>query len=154
MGAPPSNRYAGLPFLTVGTAAIVLGGLFSAATARSSTYHSAWFVAYLVLVVGVAQVALGVGQWWLTAKPLSTIVLNLELVIFNVGNVLVILGTLTVASIWVDVGSLLLVISLAAFGWAVRPARRRGVPLWAFWALVVLLFVSVIIGLYFAHRPA
>lgn len=151
VGAPAGGRYAALPFVTLGVAAIVFGGLFSAATARSASYHSAWFVAYLVLVVGVAQIALGFGQWWLVSKPLGAAVLITELVVFNLGNAGVIVGTLLASSLWVDVGSALAAIGLVLFGWKVWSPRRRGPALWAYWALVVLLLASVIVGLFFAH---
>ncbi len=145
------GRYAAFPFLTVGVAAIILGGLFSAATARFASYHSAWFVAYLVLVVGIAQVGLGLGQWRFASKPLGVGVLFAELVIFNVGNAGVILGSLTSTPLWVDIGSVLLLVSLAMFGRMVWQPRQRGAMLLGYWALLVLLFLSVFVGLYFAH---
>lgn len=145
------SRTAAIPFLALGTAAIVFGGLFSAATARSATYHSAWFVAYLVLIVGLAQVALGVGQWWLATKPLGPAIVVTELVLFNLGNAGVIVGTLLTTSFWVDAGSALLVLALALFGWKVLSPRRRGVALWGYWALLALLLVSVAVGIFFAH---
>lgn len=147
-------RVALIPFLTIGTAAIIFGGLFSAATARAANYHSAWFVAYLVLVVGVAQVALGLGQWWLASKPLSVALLVGELVIFNLGNAGVILGTVLASPLWVNLGSALLVLVLAGFAWAVLSPRRRGGALWAYWVLVVLLLASVGVGLFFANVGA
>lgn len=149
--SPLQNCDMAIPFIAVGTSAIILGGLFSAATARFATYHSAWFVAYLVLVVGIAQVALGLGQWWLAAKPLKAALLISELLIFNVGNGAVMFGSMTENPLWVDVGSGLVAVSFAIFAWAVWRARRRGVIHWAYWALLVLLLVSVFIGIYFAH---
>ncbi|MCC6269819.1 MAG: hypothetical protein IT190_00925 [Microbacteriaceae bacterium] len=152
--ASRSNRGAAIVFATLGASAIVFGGLFSAATARSATYHSAWFVAYLVLVVGVAQMALGLGQWWLTSRPLSAAHVVSELVFFNIGNAGVIIGTLLAAPFWVDAGSIWIVVALALFGWRVWSPRRRGAALWLYWMLIVLLFVSVLVGLFFAHAAA
>lgn len=149
--APLTSRYAAIPFLALGTAAIVFAGLFSAATARSASYHSAWLVAYLVLVVGIAQVALGFGQWWLVSRPLRTSLVIAELIFFNIGNAGVIVGILLTAPYWVDAGSAWLVVALVIFGWAVRSPRRRGWALWAYWMLVILLLISVVIGLIFAH---
>ncbi len=151
---PHSNRGSASAFLTLGTAAIVFGGLFSAATARSASYHSAWFVAYLVLVVGIAQVALGLGQWWLASRQLSLAHVASELVLFNVGNAGVVVGTLLSAPFWVDAGSVLIAVALAFFGRAVLSPRRRGIALWAYWSLVILLLVSVLVGIYFAHTAA
>lgn len=150
----PRNRASAVAFVTIGTAAIVFAGLFSAVTARSASYHSAWFVAYLVLVVGIAQVALGLGQWRLASRHVSLPLLIAELILFNLGNAGVILGTLTASAIWVDVGSALLIIALGFFGWMVWQPRRRGAALWAYWALVVVLGMSVIVGIVFAHTAA
>ncbi len=152
--ARPRASGAALPFVIFGAAAIVFAGLFSAATARSTSYHSAWLVAYLVLVVGVAQIALGVGQSARAgAAPRAAIVAS-ELVFFNLGNAGVILGTMIAASIWVDMGSVLLIVALAFFGWAVRSPERRGPALWAYWALIALLLASVLVGVFFAHFGA
>ena len=154
VGAVPRSHGAAIPLVILGTAAIVFGGVFSAVTARSTSYHSAWLVAYLVLVVGIAQVALGLGQWWLASKPLGVAIVTSELVFFNFGNAGVIAGTLLAAPYWVDAGSAWLVIALVLFGWKVRSPRRRGWALWAYRALVVFLVASVLVGLYFAHFGA
>ncbi len=150
-GVPINARYATILFVALGTSALVFAGLFSAATARSASYHSAWLVAYLVLIVGLAQLALGIGQWWLASKPFRIATVIVELLFFNLGNAGVIVGTLLAAPVWVDVGSLWIVIALAFFVWQVWSPRRRGLALWAYWVLVVLLFVSVIVGLVFAN---
>lgn len=147
-------RKSAIAFLALGTAAIAFAGLFSAATARSATYHSAWLVAYLVLIVGLAQVALGLGQWRLAAKPLDKVTASVELLLFNLGNAGVIVGTLMSIPVWVYVGSIALVVSLFSFGWQVRSPRSRGIALWCYWALLVLLVVSVAVGVYFASSAS
>src|SRR5664280_2796146 len=58
----PARRSAALPFAAVGAACIVAGGLVAAVSAPAPSEHASWAAAYLVLVVGVAQAALGVGQ--------------------------------------------------------------------------------------------
>lgn len=151
INAPLKGRYSAIPFIALGTAAIVFGGLFSAATARSATYHSAWFVAYLVLIVGFAQVALGIGQWWLASKPVGIATVIAEVIFFTIGNAGVIVGTLLAAPFWVDAGSIWFVIALALFSWKVWSPRRGGVALWGYWTLMVVLALSVIVGIYFAH---
>ena len=108
----------------------------------------------MVLVVGIAQVALGLGQWWLASNRVGTAILVGELVVFNLGNLGVILGTILVSSIWVDVGSALLVVALITFGWTVRSPARRGWALWTYWELIVLLLASVVVGLIFANFGA
>ncbi|MBX3092855.1 MAG: hypothetical protein KF801_10170 [Cryobacterium sp.] len=151
---PTSAGRVALPFLVVGTAAVIFGGLFSAATARSATYHSAWFVAYLVLVVGVAQVALGLGEWWLASRPLRGSFIWGQVVLFALGNTGVMLGSLSGSTLWVDGGSVVLIVAFGSFGWAVRSPRHRGWAFWTFWALIVFLLASVVVGLYFAHVGA
>lgn len=152
--ATPNARYATILFVALGAASIVFAGLFSAATARTASYHSAWFVAYLVLIVGLAQMALGIGQWWLASKPLAIGTMVAELVLFNLGNAGVIVGTLFAAPLVVDVGSALFIIALALFAWNVWVPRRRGAALWVYRVLIVVLLVSVAVGLYFAHTAA
>lgn len=139
--------------VSIGTAAIIVGGLFSAVTARAATYHSAWLVAYLVLIVGVAQIILGIGQRQLAVMPLGvggTLALAL---LYNLGNVGVMYGTLQAATLWVDVGSALLVIALLWCAWAARSPRRSPAR-WAYWLFVALLLGSVIVGVALAHRTA
>ena len=137
-------------FVAVGSAAIIGAGLFSALTARSASYHSAWLVAYLVLIVGISQIALGAGHWLLASKPLGTRVAVGLLLLYNLGNVGVMAGTLTGIAVWVDVGSALLVVALLTFGGATRSSQRTG-ALWAYWLFVALLLASVVVGLFFAH---
>jgi len=139
-------------FLVIGSAAIFGAGLFSAVTARATTYHSAWLVAYLVLVVGVAQIALGLGQATIVSGPLQPWRVMSEVVLFNLGNIGVVVGTLLAIPLGVDVGSALLVASLILFGQSVRGSDRRRVAVWGYLVLVVLLVASVIVGIFFAHR--
>jgi hypothetical protein len=54
-----------LPFLIAGVACIVGGGLLAAASAYVTTQKTAWATAYVVLVGGVAQAALGAAVTWL-----------------------------------------------------------------------------------------
>lgn len=61
------NRPA-IPFVVIGAASVLLGGVLSAASAGSPSYTSSWAVAYLVLVAGAAQLVLGIGQAELASK--------------------------------------------------------------------------------------
>ncbi|MDN5770907.1 MAG: hypothetical protein L0H24_08450, partial [Microlunatus sp.] len=91
---PSSARADVLPFAGVGLAAVVAGGLIAAAIAHAPTQPLVWLVAYLVLVVGVAQAALGVGQHRLADHRLTTTQLWTEFALYNLGNAAVIVGTL------------------------------------------------------------
>ena len=138
------------PFAAVGVACIVAGGVVAAATAHAPTEHALWAVAYLVLVGGVGQLALGTGQAWLAGAPPSTAVLAVEFAAWNVGNAAVITGTIA-GLVWLtDLGGVLLVLALALLltgtagarpGWALRSYR----------ILVALILVSIPVGLVLAR---
>lgn len=137
------------PFMQIAVLAIVSGGLIAAAVAHAPTPHAVWLVAYLVLVVGVAQFALGAGQAWLAAVPSSARLRAGECLLFNAGNALVIAGTLWRHVAWVIVGALLLVAALGLFFRGVRRARG-GLWLYAYRTLLVLLGASALVGVLLA----
>ena len=153
-----------LPALVVGSVGIIAGGLVAAVTDPLTIAHGSWSSAYLVLVAGVAQLALAGGQamlaWW-ARHPVGGRLLLVEFVGWNLGNAAVIAGTLW-NTIWlVDVGGGLLVVALGALLTAIRGgpgrvevARGRRVALLAVRALVVLLLVSIPVGLWLAHVRA
>ncbi len=148
-----SNRFAGwraaTPFTVIAVLAIVVGGSVSAALAHVPTRHAMWLVAYLVLVVGVAQFGLGVGQSWLAQARPSRGLLAAECALFNVGNVFVMAGTLAGHVAWVSVGIVLVIAALAMFFYGVRgPAGRRW--LYVYRAMVVLVGASALVGLLLA----
>lgn len=112
-----------------------------------------WLVAYLVLVVGVAQGVLGIGQAWLAPMPPSTLLLTGQWCLFNAGNAWVMAGTLQTQSAWVSGGALLLVISLGLFMIGVRHARRSP-GLFVYRGLLVLVSCSALLGVMLAiFRP-
>jgi len=141
-----------IPFLTLGGISLILGGVVSAASAGSPSYTSAWAVAYLVLVGGMAQLVLGIGQAELASKRLPAMLLAAEAALLNVSTVAVLLGTILTAPALTYAGAGLLLVTLVAFIWAVRGASQH-LPwlLWAFRIMVVVLLVSAPIGLVIAH---
>lgn len=155
---------AAAPFVLVGTASVIAGGLLSAATATSPTRQLAWLVAYLVLVVGVAQIGLGAGQAWLADGPIGGRapsgwsgggwLLSVEFALFALGNAGVALGTLATVPVLVDAGGVLLVAALVLFLWGVRRSRRGGWLRYLYRALVVILLLSIPIGLLLAQLRA
>lgn len=148
-----SDRWsAGLPFAIVGAASIVAGGLVAAATASAPTEHGTWAAAYLVLVAGVAQICLGVGQALLAPSAPSRRIVAVELAAWNAGNIGVIAGTLLGRVPLVDAGGALLVLSLLFLSNQARgQGRRRSRVVLAYWLLVALVLVSVPIGLVLAR---
>lgn len=150
------RRLVAAPFAAVGTGCVVAGGLVAAATAPAPSTHASWAAAYLVLVAGVAQIALGLGQAVIASHPPSRRQVAAQVIGWNVGNAAVLAGTLTGALPLVDLGGALLVTDLALLIHAVRGGLRRGTRTgrWArygFRLLVLLLLVSIPIGLVLAR---
>ena len=145
--------------LLLGYGCIVAGGLVAAVTGPLGLDRGSWVAAYLVLVGGVAQLAFGwvpgaLGRW---AGRRSAWVL---VAAWNVGNALVITGTLTDSPVGVDAGSVLLVLALVL---AIRdvggPDRAQGGPGArvrrligrAYLGLLIVLAVSIPVGIVLAH---
>ncbi|WAL63463.1 hypothetical protein ORV05_20850 [Amycolatopsis cynarae] len=141
-----------LPFVALGAACVVGGGLTSAATAPMASMHSAWAVAYLVLVAGAAQIALGLGQAFLAPAPPGGRRLGIELAAWNGGNAAVLTGVLAGVTPLADAGGAALVLTLALVAASVRGG---GPELWrtrrVFLLLVAVLLVSIPVGLVLAR---
>jgi hypothetical protein len=148
------------PFVVFGIASVVAGGAISAFTASTPTRQMAWLVAYLVLVVGAAQVGLGAGQARLASRPVASRTVALEFAAFNLGNLAVILGTFSSLPLLVDAGGILLVLSLVYFLWSVRGHSAREGTATSGWlingyrVLIAILVISIPIGLVLAHIRA
>ncbi|HET6655116.1 MAG TPA: hypothetical protein VFH57_02620 [Gammaproteobacteria bacterium] len=127
-------------------AAIVAGGLVAAAIAHDSSRHVVWMVAYLVLVVGVAQAVLGLGQALLPARLPSLRWRVGEWALFNAGNAGVIAGTLVARSVPVVIGTALFVIALLLFLTGLNNAGR-GWPLQVYRAVLAVACIGAITGL-------
>jgi hypothetical protein len=140
-----------VPFGSLGLAAVIAGGLIAAATARAPSETLVWLVAYLVLIVGVAQIALGVGQYWLAGRAPERTGLWGEFAAFNLGNAGVIVGTLIDVAPLVDAGGVLVVVALILFLMGGRGASRGGGLRHLYRFLILLLLISVPIGLLLAH---
>lgn len=147
---------ASVPFTALGTGCVVAGGLVSAATAPAPSTHASWAAAYLVLVAGVAQVALGWGQAVLAPHLPSPWRVVAQVGAWNAGNTAVMAGTLTGITPLVDLGGALLVVGLGLLIHTVRGGAGSGGRLaqWArygFRSLVLILLVSIPIGLLLAR---
>jgi hypothetical protein len=137
-----------LPFIALGSISIVAGGLVAAVTAVSPTRHTTWAAAYLVLVVGVAQLAIGTGQALLAPQIPSSRLITAELLTWDIGNAGVIAGTLMSRVALVDVGGALLAISLVLFLLGARghTGRNRWL-LYLYRLLITIVLVSIPMGL-------
>lgn len=135
------------PFLVVASVGIVAGGLVAAVTGPLEWRLGSWLAAYLVLVVGVAQVGFGVGRALLPAdvdETSGTVVA--ELASWNLGNLLVMGGTLTDSPLVVAFGSALLLVALVLWLRAVRRTDSHRGWVWAYRGLAVFLAASVAVG--------
>jgi hypothetical protein len=139
------------PFLLVGAASIVAGGVVAAVSRPSDFGNGPWLAAYLVLVVGMAQIALGGGQAWLAAAVPPTSLVRRELLAWNVGAVGVVVGTLTAVPVVTTVGGALSVAALVLFLGGVR--QTGAVPAWArmtYRGIVTFVLLSIPVGLFMA----
>lgn len=134
------------PFLLTALAALLIAGFVAAAVAHAPTRPLVWMVAYLVLVAGVAQGVLGLGQALLPAQPPAPRWRAGEWLLFNAGNAGVTAGTLLVSPALVAIGSALFVAALAAFLFGVRGAGG-GWLLHVFRAVLAVTCLGACVGL-------
>jgi len=140
-----------VPFLVIGSSSIVAGGLVAAVTRPTGFDLGPWVAAFLVLVVGVAQIALGAGQAWLADQRPRPVTTRRELIAWNLGILATLVGSLQGAPVVTSAGGLVTVVALA---WFLGPvwASTSG-PRWArlvYRAGVAVLLVSAPIGVLLA----
>jgi hypothetical protein len=112
-------------------------------------------VAFFVLVCGVAQIALGLGQSLLATTVPARRTIVTELVAFNAGCALVLAGTVAERLLVTDAGGALLALALVSLFRGVGGASVRAS--WAvnlYRALIAIVLVSIPIGLVLAHLRA
>jgi hypothetical protein len=136
-------------FVVVGVGSVMAGGLTAAASRPTGFGHGSWLAAYLVLVGGVAQIALGAGQAVLAAQPPSTNRVMVELAAWNAGLLGVVLGTLGPAVAVTMAGGLATSGALVSF---LGGVRRSGVVvpvrvLHLYRTLAAFVLVSTPVGL-------
>lgn len=143
-----------LLFAVAGTAAIVAAGALAAGVASAPSEFTVWATAYLALVVGVVQVALGLGAGALAVRPVGAVLAASTFVLFNAASALVIVGTgldgvLGWNTALVDVGGLALIPAMGLFLYMVRGARS-GAWLACYRIVTAVILVSMPIGLFLA----
>ena len=138
--------------MALGVAAIIAGGLVAAAVAQRPTEHPVWTSAYLVLIVGVAQIVFGAGQAWLPERLPSIGWITGEWIVFNSGNAGVIAGTLLGSFPMVLAGTALFAAGIAAFLLGTR-GRMRSAWLLGYRLVLGLIFLSSLAGLALSLRP-
>lgn len=154
MIAQPPERV----LVVLGACGVVLGGVVAAATRPLHLSDGSWVAAYLVLVCGVAQYAMGRAPTLRAAAP-SPATRGWAIVVFwNLGNAAVIAGTLIETPAVVDAGAILLAAGLA-LAW--RAVRRRGTSAtrppggrpvaWLYQGMLLILLLSLPTGVALAH---
>lgn len=139
------------PHTGFGAACVVAGGLVAAVTGPLDLAKGSWLAAYLVLVCGVALIAIGVAQQHLPA-PVSAPRQIVQLSGWSVANAAVIVGSLLGSTVTVNAGSVTLLAALALTGWFGLPlVRTRSLLAYAYLAILTVLVVSVPIGMVLAH---
>lgn len=147
------SKRADQPFLTLlvvlGILAIICGGVLSAFTAAQPTPFTAWTSAYLVLVVGVAQVGFGLLGHSLVQRH-RHIVAWLSFVLYNFGSLAVIEAVhskpITSIPLVMDAGGACIILAILVLLYGVYGAKwswRLGV----FYLVCLVIAVSVPIGM-------
>ena len=148
----PSNHLPAVAMSTLGWAGIVVGGLVAAITDPLDVYRGSWMAAYLVLVVGGAQVVMGwARRRWGTSRAAAGAA---QCAGWNVGSAGVIAGTLAETSLIVYVSSVALVAALIIAAWDTRSdgtTSRVGLQLRAYRAMLVILSVSIPVGMVLSY---
>ncbi len=135
-------------FVVVGSLCVVGGGGVAAVTRPTEFTAGSWVAAYLVLVGGVAQIALGAGQATLMLQSVRTSTATVEAVLWNVGVGATISGTLVSAPVVTTIGGFATAGALLFFLVAVRREIDRKIRLaWVYQAIVAVVLLSVPIGL-------
>lgn len=141
-----------LPFLVVAAVMVVAGGLVATVNGATEFAHGSWLAAYLVLVGGVAQIALGFGCLLLPGAACSRRLGRVQLGLWNLGALTVAAGVLADLFGLVLAGSIVVAAALAAFAQGTGPWRgtseRRVI---AYRLLIAALIVSVLVGGVLAH---
>ena len=142
-----ARQRAARPFLIVGTAAIVAGGIVAALTRPTGFELGSWLAAYLVLVGGVAQIGLGGGQAWLARDTPGKTETTRELLTWNLSLALTMLGSLLAVPALTTLGAIALLASLSLFLMGVRVdcSTRNTFRMLYRWLIVVVL-VSTPVG--------
>ena len=130
--------------IATGFGAVVLGGLVAAVTRPLDWEYGSWVAAFLVLVCGVAQVAMGESRKRQpSARRRPSRSGWTQWGCWNSGGVAIIVGTLVARPWLVDLGSVLLFVALALALDATRTGERGDSRLWFATYRVVLLVLAI-----------
>ena len=142
-------------FGMIGLAAIIGGGMLSAFMAKQPSTVAMWTSAYMVLVVGLAQIGCGVYLALLGQLNSRRVAMWFAFSLYNLGNIGVVVGTIhkteSLGRIFVDSGTVVLAAALICMVLSVRGSRRSRLLI-SFYVLVAILLVSACIGLWLSRQ--
>jgi len=135
-------------FVVVGSACTIAGGLLAAVSRPTGFAAGVWVAAYLVLIAGVAQIALGAGQAMLAQPPPERKWTRGELAGWNLGGAAVVAGTLTGMPMLTTLGTAAVIVAIARFLFGVRTPRhtRHRWYLMEYRAVAVIVLISAPVG--------
>lgn len=139
------------PFLVISVICVTAGGFVAAVTRPTGFDLGPWVAAYLVLVGGVAQGALGVGQAWLRRSAPSLRLVMAEAVTWGLGVAGTLIGQLAQAPLVTTAGGVATAVALVMFLRSV--SGSAGAPRWlslAYRGCIAIVLVSTPIGLVLA----
>jgi len=134
-------------FGVLGSVGVIAGGIAAAVTGPTDWKRGSWVAAFLVLVVGVGQIALGLGQAALAKVPPTQRTVAIECALYNASAGFVITGTLVHRPVVVAVGSVVLLGALLMFAFAAPISTNRhrlGALLYR--AVLAILIISTPVG--------
>jgi hypothetical protein len=139
------------PFVVIGSVNVMVGGLVAAVTRPLDLELGPWLAAFLVLVGGVAQIALGAGQAWLAGDLPPRRYLAGEVVTWNAGLAATITGSLLAVPVVTSAGGIATAAALVLFlrGTTVASSGPRWVAL-GYRTVLVIVLVSTPVGLVLA----
>lgn len=165
IAAPHLPRHSGLPFTICATLYLGAAAATTALNLNTPFTRGWWLVAYLSLVGGISQLLLGPGLLAIarsagTAAPARLLHTNsAQLVLWNLGTIIVATASMARFPLGVPAGSLLLLTALALFTTAQHALRKTAdstninLPwLPAYTALRWFLAASVLVGNILAYR--
>lgn len=151
--------------VAVGTSCVVIGGLVAAVTGPLGLDKGSWLSAYLVLVCGVSQVAMGVMGSRVGGGQIPDRLGWAQFTSYNLANATVVVGTLVGGlPLLIDAASVLIVAALgialyrsgtwsrsadAVVAESVTTSSR--LVAWSYRGLLVVLLVSVPVGMLLSH---
>lgn len=139
--------------LAIGGASVIAGGFVAALTEPLQLAKGSWAAAYLVLVMGVAQIILAEQRRLLLPDHREPRTDLAVLLIWTFGNFGVLIGSLQNSPITVDIGGVALALAVVGALWRTRGAKAVLLA-WAFRLVLLVVLLSIPVGLVLAHLRA